>query len=183
MFTLLAYGTDQDVFTINQITLALVAYRSAADQDTATASSIAAALLSYDTQVDGLLAASSELWRLGAVRFPDDGRADKVVAAIEEQILVPRTSYCQTGRFAPAAAAVVLATHTAGESAAQEDRVSPQVAGAGLRRARRRRRRAPPGPDAGRQGSTPAFQNRRRRVKHGETTIYKLAFLAEQAYV
>ena len=34
--------------------------------------------------------------------------------------------------------------------------------GAGLRRARRRRRRAPPGPDAGRQGSTPAFRNRRR---------------------
>ena len=42
----------------NQITSALVAYRSAADQDTATASSIAAALLSYYTiaQVDGLLA-------------------------------------------------------------------------------------------------------------------------------
>ena len=34
--------------------------------------------------------------------------------------------------------------------------------GAGLRRARRRRRHAPPGPDAGRRGSTPAFQNRRR---------------------
>ena len=47
---LLAYRT-------NQITSALVAYRSAADQDTATASSIAAALLSYYTiaQVDGLL--------------------------------------------------------------------------------------------------------------------------------
>ena len=40
---------DQDVFTTNQITLALVAYRSAADQDTATASSITAALLSYYT--------------------------------------------------------------------------------------------------------------------------------------
>ena len=45
-------------FTTNQITSALVAYRSAADQDTATALSIAAALLSYYTiaQVDGLLA-------------------------------------------------------------------------------------------------------------------------------
>ena len=63
---LLAYYTsaqvdalpDQDVFTTNKITSALVAYRSAADQDTATASSIAAALLSYYTiaQVDGLLA-------------------------------------------------------------------------------------------------------------------------------
>ena len=47
------------MFTTNQITSALVAYRSAADQDTATASSIAAALLSYCTiaqvaQVDGL---------------------------------------------------------------------------------------------------------------------------------
>ena len=31
--------------------------------------------------------------------------------------------------------------------------------GAGLRRTRRRRRHAPPGPDAGRRGSTPAFQN------------------------
>ena len=51
-------GPDQDVFTTNQITSALVACRSAADQDTATASSIAAALLSYYTiaQVDGLLA-------------------------------------------------------------------------------------------------------------------------------
>ena len=34
--------------------------------------------------------------------------------------------------------------------------------GAGLRRAQRRRRHAPLGPDAGRRGSTPAFQNRRR---------------------
>ena len=34
--------------------------------------------------------------------------------------------------------------------------------GAGLRRARRRRRHAPPGPDAGLRGSTPAFQSRRR---------------------
>ena len=96
--TLLAYrtGPDQDVFTTNQITSALVAYRSAADQDTATASSIAAALLSYYTiaQVDGLLAnklgvteAASALQI--AVRFPDDGGADEVVAAIGEQILGP----------------------------------------------------------------------------------------------
>ena len=80
---LLAYrtGPDQDVFTTNQITSALVAYRSAADQDTATASSIAAALLSYYTiaQVDGLLT--------------------------EAASALPRTSRCQTGRFAPAAAA------------------------------------------------------------------------------
>ena len=85
-----------DVFTTNQITSALVAYRSAADQDTATASSIAAALLSYYTiaQVDGLLAnklgvteAASALQI--AVRFPDDGGADEVVAAIGEQILGP----------------------------------------------------------------------------------------------
>ena len=98
---LLAYrtGPDQDVFTTNQITSALVAYRSAADQDTATASSIAAALLSYYTiaQVDGLLAnklgvteAASALQI--AVRFPDDGGADEVVAAIGEQILGPTES-------------------------------------------------------------------------------------------
>ena len=95
---LLAYrtGPDQDVFTTNQITSVLVAYRSAADQDTATASSIAAALLSYYTiaQVDGLLAnklgvteAASALQIV--VRFPDDGGADEVVAAIGEQILGP----------------------------------------------------------------------------------------------
>ena len=86
---LLAYrtGPDQDVFTTNQITSALVAYRSAADQDTATASSIAAALLSHYTiaQVDGLLAKALQI----AVRFPDDGGADEVVAAIGEQILGP----------------------------------------------------------------------------------------------
>ena len=85
-------GPDQDVFTTNQITSALVAYRSAADQDTATASSIAAALLSYYTiaQVDGLLAGKLGVTEAAsalqiAVRFPDDGGADEVVAAIGEQ--------------------------------------------------------------------------------------------------
>ena len=74
----------------------LVAYRSAADQDTATASSIAAALLSYYTiaQVDGLLAGKLGVTEAAsalqiAVRFPDDGGADEVVAAIGEQILGP----------------------------------------------------------------------------------------------
>ena len=94
----------QDVFTTNQITSALAAYRSAADQDTATASSIAAALLSYYTiaQVDGLLAnklgvteAASALQI--AVRFPDDAGADG-------------------GRHRRADRSVVLATHTAGVS-------------------------------------------------------------------
>ena len=110
---LLAYrtGPDQDVFTTNQITSALVAYRSAADQDTATASSIAAALLSYYTiaQVDGLLAGKLGVTEAASalqivVRFPDDGGADEVVAAIGEH-WPPQTSHCQTGRFAPAAAA------------------------------------------------------------------------------
>ena len=89
---LLAYrtGPDQDVFTTNQITSALVAYRSAADQDTATASSIAAALLSYYTiaQVDGLLAGKLGVTEAASAlqlpRFPDDGGADEVVAAIGE---------------------------------------------------------------------------------------------------
>ena len=86
-----------------------MAYRSAADQDTATASSIAAALLSYYTiaQVDGLLAGKLGVAEAAsalqiAVRFPDDGGADEVVAAIGEQILAPTD--------------VVLATHTAGVS-------------------------------------------------------------------
>ena len=39
-------------------------------------------------------------------RFPDDGGADKVVAA------TPRTSHCQTGRFASAAAAACSWPHT-----------------------------------------------------------------------
>ena len=70
--------------------------RSAADQDTATASSIAAALLSYYTiaQVDGLLTGKLGVTEAAlalqiAVRFPDDGGADEVVAAIAEQILGP----------------------------------------------------------------------------------------------
>ena len=120
---LLAYrtGPDQDVFTTNQITSALVAYRSSADQGTATASSIAAALLSYYTitQVDGLLAnklgvteAASALQI--AVRFPDDGGADEVVAAIGEQILAPTMS---NWTVRPSSGcSVVLATHTAGVS-------------------------------------------------------------------
>ena len=123
---LLAYrtGPDQDVFTTNQITSALVAYRSAADQDTATASSIAAALLSYYTiaQVDGLLAnklgvteAASALQI--AVRFPDDGGADEVVAAIGEQILGPTDVSLSNWTVRPSSGcSVALATHTAGVS-------------------------------------------------------------------
>ena len=117
---LLAYrtGPDQDVFTTNQITSALVAYRSAADQDTATASSIAAALLSYYTiaQVDGLLAGKLGVTEAAsalqiAVRFPDDGGADEVVAAIADVSLSNWTVRPSSG------CSVVLATHTAGVSA------------------------------------------------------------------
>ena len=127
---LLAYrtGPDQDVFTTNQITSALVAYRSAADQDTATTSSIAAALLSYYTitQVDGLLAnklgvteAASALQI--AVRFPDDGGADEVVAAIGEQILGPTDVSLSNWTVRPSSGcSVALATHTAGVSVGGE---------------------------------------------------------------
>ena len=124
--TLLAYrtGPDQDVFTTNQITSALVAYRSAADQDTATASSIAAALLSYYTitQLDGLLAnklgvTEAALALQIAVRFPDDGGADEVVAAIGEQILAPTDVSLSNWMVRPSSGcSVVLATHTAGVS-------------------------------------------------------------------
>ena len=123
---LLAYrtGPDQDVFTTNQITSALVAYRSAADQDTATASSIAAALLSYYTiaQVDGLLAGKLGVTEAAsalqiAVRFPDDGGADEVVAAIGEQILGPTDVLLSNWTVRPSSGcSVVLATHTAGVS-------------------------------------------------------------------
>ena len=117
---LLAYrtGPDQDVFTTNQITSALVAYRSAADQDTATASSIAAALLSYYAiaQVDGLLAGKLGVAEAAsAVRFPDDGGADEVVAAIGEQILAPTDVSLSNWTVRPSSGcSVVLATHTAG---------------------------------------------------------------------
>ena len=123
---LLAYrtGPDQDVFTTNQITSALVAYRSATDQDTATASSIAAALLSYYTiaQVDGLLAGKLGVTEAAsalqiAVRFPDDGGADEVVAAIGEQILGPTDVSLSNWTVRPSSGcSVVLATHTAGVS-------------------------------------------------------------------
>ena len=123
---LLAYrtGPDQDVFTTNQITSALVPYRSAADQDTATASSIAAALLSYYTvaQVDGLLAGKLGVTEAAsalqiAVRFPDDGGADEVVAAIGEQILGPTDVLLSNWTVRPSSGcSVVLATHTAGVS-------------------------------------------------------------------
>ena len=115
-------GPDQDVCTTNQITSALVAYRSAADQDTATASSIAAALLSYNTiaQVDGLLAGKLGVAEAAsalqiAVRFPDDGGADEVVAAIGEQILAPTDVSLSNWTVRPSSGcSVVLATHTAG---------------------------------------------------------------------
>ena len=123
---LLAYrtGPDQDVFTTNQITSALVAYLSAADQDTATASSIAAALLSYYTiaQVDGLLAGKLGVTEAAsalqiAARFPDDGGADEVVAAIGEQILGPTDVSLSNWTVRPSSGcSVVLATHTAGVS-------------------------------------------------------------------
>ena len=123
---LLAYrtGPDQDVFTTNRITSALVASCSAADQDTATALSIAAALLSYYTiaQVDGLLAGKLGVTEAAsalqiAVRFPDDGGADEVVAAIGEQILAPTDVSLSNWTVRPSSGcSVVLATHTAGVS-------------------------------------------------------------------
>ena len=115
-------GTAQDAETTSAITAALLdgpgpgrLYNQpnhlgaggvplSRDQDTATASSIAAAaqLLSI-TQVDGLLAGKLGVAEAIAVRFPDDGRADKVVA-IGEQILAP-TDVLLSNWFAPAAAA------------------------------------------------------------------------------
>ena len=91
-------------------------------QDTATASSIAAALLSYYTaaQVDGLLAGKLGVTEAAsalqiAVRFPDDGGADEVVAAIGEQILGPTDVSLSNWTVRPSSGcSVVLATHTAG---------------------------------------------------------------------
>ena len=104
------------MFTTNQITSALVAHRSAADQDTATASSI----VSYYTivQVDGLLAGKLGVTEAAlalqiAVRFPDDGGADKVVAAIGEQILGPTHVSLSNWTVRPSSGcSVVLTTHT-----------------------------------------------------------------------
>ena len=86
--------------------------------------SLSLALLSYYTiaQVDGLLAnklgvteAASALQI--AVRFPDDGGADEVVAAIGEQILGPTDVSLSNWTVRPSSGcSVVLATHTAGVS-------------------------------------------------------------------
>ena len=89
-------------------------------RDTATASSIAAALLSYYTiaQVDGLLAGKLGVTEAAsalqiAVRFPDDGGADEVVAAIGEQILGPTDVSLSNWTVRPSSGcSVVLATHT-----------------------------------------------------------------------
>ena len=62
--------------------------RSAADQDTATASSIAAVLHHRTSRRPPCRQARSRGGKI-AVRFPDDGGADEVVAAIGEQILGP----------------------------------------------------------------------------------------------
>ena len=120
---LLAYrtGPDQDVFATNQITSALVRTVQP-PTDTATASSIAAALLSYYTiaQVDGLLAGKLGVMEAAsalqiAVRFPDDGGADEVVAAIGEQILGPTDVSLSNWTVRPSSGcSVVLAKHTAG---------------------------------------------------------------------
>ena len=102
----------------DQITSALVAYRSAADQDTATASSIAAALLSYYTiaQVDGLLAGKLGVTEAASalqIALSDDGGADEVVAAIGEQILGPTDVSLSNWTVRPSSGcSVVLATHT-----------------------------------------------------------------------
>ena len=87
-------------------------------------SSIAAALLSYYTiaQVDGLLAGKLGVTEAAsalqiAVRFPDDGGADEVVAAIGEQILGPTDVSLSNWTVRPSSGcSVVVATHTAGVS-------------------------------------------------------------------
>ena len=114
------------MFTTNQITSALVAYRSAADQDTATASSIAAALLA---QVDGLLAGKLGVTEAAsalqiAVRFG----ADEVVAAIGEQILAPTDVSLSNWTVRPSSGcSVVLATHTAGAASVDGYTLRPRA--------------------------------------------------------
>ena len=81
-------------------------------------------LLSYYTiaQVDGLLAGKLGVTEAAsalqiAVRFPDDGGADEVVAAIGEQILGPTDVLLSNWTVRPSSGcSVVLATHTAGVS-------------------------------------------------------------------
>ena len=51
-----------------------------------------------------------------AVRFPDDGGADEVMAAIGEQILGPTDVSLSNWTVRPSGCSVVLATHTAGVS-------------------------------------------------------------------
>ena len=127
-------GAAQDAETTGAISAALLAYYTSAQvdallgdyrtsaQDTQTQAAIAAALLSYYTiaQVDGLLAGKLGVTEAAsalqiAVRFPDDGGADEVVAAIGEQILGPTDVSLSNWTVRPSSGcSVVLATHTAG---------------------------------------------------------------------
>ena len=177
----LAYrtGPDQDVFTTNQITSALVAYRSAADQDTATASSIGAALLSYYAvaQVDGLLAGKLGVTEAAsalqiAVRFPDDGGADEVVAAIGEQILGPTDVSLSNWTVRPSSGcSVALTTHTAGAVSVDGYTLTLAVessslpAGTGSARPRGVHVR-------GRQRLRPPVRQLRGRLEHGQDVLH-----------
>ena len=97
--------------------------------------SIAAALLSYHTiaQVDGLLAGKLGVTEAAsalqiAVRFPDDGGADEVVAAIGEQILAPTDVSLSNWTVRPSSGcSVVLATHTAGAVSVDGDTLTLAV--------------------------------------------------------
>ena len=102
--------TDQDVFT----------WWRTVRRQTRTRRRPQAALLSYYTiaQVDGLLAGKLGVTEAAsalqiAVRFPDDGGADEVVAAIGEQILGPTDVSLSNWTVRPSSGcSVVLATHT-----------------------------------------------------------------------
>ena len=78
--------------------------------------------MAYRSAVDGLLAGKLGVTEAAsalqiAVRFPDDGGADEVVAAIGEQILGPTDVSLSNWTVRPSSGcSVVLATHTAGVS-------------------------------------------------------------------
>ena len=127
-------------YTSAQVDALLGDYRTASAQDTQTQAAITGALLAYRTwwrtvqpptrtrqrpyytaaQVDGLLAGKLGVTEAAsalqiAVRFPDDGGADEVVAAIGEQILGPTDVSLSNWTVRPSSGcSVVLATHTAG---------------------------------------------------------------------
>ena len=109
-------GAAQDAETTSAITTALLAYYTSAQVDALLGDYRTASAQDTQTQAAGKLGVTEAASAIAA-RFPDDGGADEVVAAIGEQILGPTDVSLSNWTVRPSSGcSVVLATHTAGVS-------------------------------------------------------------------